>query len=108
MREPAYLLFGEKSVEEGFRGGSVVKSGGSMQETQLLPLGREEPPEEEMTSHSSILAGKPHGQRSLVAVHGGCKIVGHNFVTKPPPQQLKILEKSIIGIRKETRINCRP
>ena len=30
------------------------------------PLGWEEPLEEEMATHSSILAGKSHGQRSLV------------------------------------------
>ena len=37
-------------------------------------LGREDPLEEEMATHSSILACKTHGQRSLVAiVHGVAK-----------------------------------
>ena len=46
----------------GFPGDSVVKN---------LPanegdVGREDPQEKEMATHSSILAGKSHGQRNLV------------------------------------------
>ena len=37
-----------------------------MQEMQEASLGWEDPLEEEMATHSSILAGKSHGQRSLV------------------------------------------
>ena len=40
-----------------------------MQETQekhVLSLGQEDPLEGKMATHSSILAGKFHGQRSLV------------------------------------------
>ena len=37
-----------------------------MQETQVRFLGQEEPLEKEMETCSSILAGKSHGQRSLV------------------------------------------
>ena len=37
-----------------------------MQETWVGLLGREDPLEEEMAAHSSILAWKTHGQRSLV------------------------------------------
>ena len=37
-----------------------------MQETGVLSLGQEDPLEEEMAIHSSILAGEFHGQRSLV------------------------------------------
>ena len=36
-----------------------------MQETQVQSLGWEDPLEKEMAIHSSILAGKLHGQRSL-------------------------------------------
>ena len=36
------------------------------QETRVLSLGQEEPLEEEMAAHSSVLAGESHGQRSLV------------------------------------------
>ena len=40
-----------------------------MQETQEMWvqfLGREDPPEEEVATHSSILPGEFHGQKSLV------------------------------------------
>ena len=40
----------------GFPGGSAVKNSPAMQETEDLPLGREDPLEKGMTSHSSILA----------------------------------------------------
>ena len=36
-----------------------------MQETQIPSLGREDPLEEEMAPHSTILAWEIHGQRSL-------------------------------------------
>ena len=36
------------------------------QETRVQSLGGEDPLEEEMAIHSSILSGKSHGQRSLV------------------------------------------
>ena len=35
------------------------------QETQVQSLGQENPLEEELATHFSILAGKSHGQRSL-------------------------------------------
>ena len=35
------------------------------QETRVRSLGREDPLEQEMATHSSILAWKSHGQRSL-------------------------------------------
>ena len=37
-----------------------------MQEMLVRSLGRDNPLEEEMATHSSILAWKSHGQRSLV------------------------------------------
>ena len=37
-----------------------------MQETRVQSLGWEDPLEEDMAPHSSILLGKFHGQRSLV------------------------------------------
>ena len=42
-----------------------VKNLPVMQETQVQFLGREDAPEKEMVTHSSILAWKFHGQRSL-------------------------------------------
>ena len=38
----------------------------AMWETWVRSLGREDPLEEEVATHSSILACKSHGQRSLV------------------------------------------
>ena len=42
----------------GFPGGLVVKNVRMMQETWVQSLGREDPLEEEMATHSSILAWK--------------------------------------------------
>ena len=39
----------------GFPGGSVVKNPPAKQETQVQPLGQEDPLEEEMATHSHIL-----------------------------------------------------
>ena len=45
-----------------------------MQETQVQSLGWEDSLEEEMTTHSSILAEKSQGQRSLMGYSPwGCK-----------------------------------
>ena len=48
-----------KNVQRGFAGASVVKRNHvPMQETQVRSLGREDPLEEEVATHSSILAWK--------------------------------------------------
>ena len=47
-----YLAFSK----QGFPGGSVVKNLPAVQETQVQPLGKEDPLDEEMATHSSILA----------------------------------------------------
>ena len=44
----------------------MVESLPIMQETQVRSLGQEDPLEKEMATHSSILASRVHGQRSLV------------------------------------------
>ena len=49
----------------GFPRGSMVKNLPAMQETQVRSWGQEDPLEKEMATHSSILAGEFHGQRSL-------------------------------------------
>ena len=41
---------------KGFPGGSVVKNLPAMQETGVLSLGQENPREQEMATHSTILA----------------------------------------------------
>ena len=52
----------------------MVKRLLAMQKTQVQALGWEDPLEKAMATHSSTLAGKSHGQRSLVAtVHGVAK-----------------------------------
>ena len=43
----------------------TVKNLPAMQETRVRSLGREDPLEKEMATHSSILVWKSHGQRSL-------------------------------------------
>ena len=60
---------------EGFPGSSVVKNLPAMQETQVLSRGREDPLEEEMAVHSSILAWRIPMNRGAwrAAVHGVTK-----------------------------------
>ena len=62
---------------EGFSDGSNGKESAcntDMQEAQVRSLGQEYPLEREMATHSSILAGKFHGQRSLAGYSPwGCK-----------------------------------
>ena len=53
------------------------------QETQVLSLGQEEPLEEEMAAHSSVLAGESHGQRSLA----GYSPRGHRDLVMTQQQQ---------------------
>ena len=49
----------------GFPDGSVVKNLPAVQETWVQSLSWDDPLEEKMATHSSILAGKSHGQRRL-------------------------------------------
>ena len=71
----------------GFPGDSVVKSPSAKQETKVRFLGREDPLEKEMATHSSILAWEipwtkePGGLESM-----GSRRVGHGCVTKPCTQ----------------------
>ena len=55
-----------RSSSKGFPSGSVVKNSPAVLETQVLFLGWEDPLEEEMATHSSVLAWRIHGQTSLV------------------------------------------
>ena len=57
----------------------MVKNLPAMQEMQVQSLGLEDPPKKEIATHSSILPGESHGQRSLVGYSPwGRKTVGHN------------------------------
>ena len=52
----------------------MVKNLPAMQESGFRSLGQEEPLEKGMATHSSVLAGESHGQRSLVGYSPcGCK-----------------------------------
>ena len=61
----------------GFPGGSAVKNLPAMQETQVQSLGREDPLEKGMATHSSILAWKipwmeePGGPQSMGSLRVG-------------------------------------
>ena len=51
-----------------------------MQKTRVQCLGWEDPLEEEMATHSSVLAWRSHGQRNLVGYSPwGCKRVRHSL-----------------------------
>ena len=63
-----------------------------MQEMQIWSLGQEYPLEEEMATHSSILAWKSHAQRSLASYSPwGHNRVEHKLVTKQLHQKVKIV-----------------
>ena len=68
---------------QGFPGNSEVKNLPPKQETQVQPLGQEDPLKKQMATHSSILAWKilwteePCGLQSM-----GSQRVGHNLATE--------------------------
>ena len=76
---------------QGFPGGSEGKEPTSMQETEEMwvqSLDQEDLLEKEMATHSSVLPGRSHGQRSLVGYSPWvCKRVGHDSGTKTPTTQ---------------------
>ena len=49
-----------------------------MQEPRVRSLGQEDPLEQEMATHSSVLAGRFHGQRSLEGYRPWGRRVGHS------------------------------
>ena len=60
-----YVVREEVASSDYVACGSVVKNPPAMQETWVRSLGPEDPLEEGVATHSSIIAGKSHGQRSL-------------------------------------------
>ena len=49
----------------------------------LQSLGQKDPLEEEMATHTNVLPGESHGQRSLMGYSPwGCKRVGHDLATE--------------------------
>ena len=64
----------------------TVKSLPAMQETWVLSLGREDPLEQEMATHSSILAWRIPGTEETGRLQPmGSQRVRHDLATKPPP-----------------------
>ena len=67
----------------GLPGGSVVKNPPAMQEMQVPSLGQEDPLEEEMATHSSILAWRIPWTEELCSLESmRSQRVGHNVVTE--------------------------
>ena len=63
-----------------------------MQETQVWFLGQEDPLEEEMATHSSILAWRiPWAEEPGRLQSLGLQRARHNLVTKPPPPSLELV-----------------
>ena len=66
-------------------GGSVSKESGCQCRTSGWIPGQEDPLEKKMATHSSILAWKSHGQRSLMGLQSlGLQRAGYSSATKPP------------------------
>ena len=78
-------MWGSFSVCEKYLVAQTVKRLLAMRETRVRSLGREDPPEEEMASHSSTFAWKiswteePGGLQSM-----GSQRVGHDWATSLP------------------------
>ena len=60
------FFFWTKSLQGASLVAQTVKNLPVMQETQVQSLDQEDPLEEEMATHSSVLAWRIHGQRSLM------------------------------------------
>ena len=72
------MVLGQLDINIEQKGASLmaqmVKNLPAMQETWVQSLSQEDPLEQGRTTHSSILAGEPHGHRSLAAYSPwGCK-----------------------------------
>ena len=64
---------------EGFPGGSAVKNLPAIQETWVRSLGGEDPLEEDMATHASILAWRISGTEEPGGLESiGSQTVGHN------------------------------
>ena len=69
--------------------GSGVKNPSAKQEIQVQSQGQEDPLEEEMATHSSILAwGIPWTEEHGGLQSMGLQRVGYDLATKPPPPSL--------------------
>ena len=66
----------------------MVKNLPAVQETQVQPLGQEDPLEKEKATHSSILVGEFPGQRSLE----GCYLVGGSGESKESDMPERLID----------------
>ena len=62
----------------------LVKNLPTMQEIRVQSLGREDPLERKIATHSSILAWRIHGKGAWQATIHRVTRVRHDLVTKPP------------------------
>ena len=65
----------------GFSGDSEVKNLPAMQETRVQRLGREDPLEKGMATHSNTIPGEFHGQKNLVGYSTRGRRVEHHWAT---------------------------
>ena len=71
-----------------------------MQETWVRFLGREDPLEKEMATHSSILAWNPMDRGAWQATVHGVTRVGHDLATKwPPPPHYNTIQSSFTALK---------
>ena len=75
----------------GFPHSSVGKEPPALQETQVQFLGREDPLEKEMATHSSTLAPVSMDRGAWQTIDPGVTRVGHDLITKPPPYHTVII-----------------
>ena len=76
-------------VQLGFPGGSAEKNTPAKQEMWVQSLGREDPLEKGMATHSSILAWRiPWTEEPDRLSFMGSQIVGHNWETNCNPERL--------------------
>ena len=81
------------------------RTNGPVQEMQFQLLGWEDPLEKELATHSSILAGKSHGQRSLVGYSPwGHRRVGHGLPSKQQQSEIRVLVWSDSGVTSLPRL----
>ena len=74
----------------GFLVGTVVKNPSAKKETQVWPLGQEDPLKKEMPTHFPVfLPGKFHGQRSLTG-RIRSKTVGHDLAMQQQQQRARL------------------
>ena len=94
-------------VTLGFPGGSAVKNPPAVKEMQVPSRGWEDPLEEAMVAHSSILAWKPHEQRTLVGYgpQGGeeldttQQLRRHTHILRPCKAPILFQKRGVVNLK---------